>query len=165
MKVLIIGVGGTGKTYTVQKLREKGINAFDADSIPGLSYFADDEGNKVAFPLNADREWWSRNHFRWDINRLKEFLQPNGPLYLFGISENAFDVRNLFNKTYYLTGNKELIKSRLQSENRNNPMGKIKEQRALILESLEENNKKAKKLGIPLIDVAKSPEEIFSIIK
>jgi shikimate kinase len=162
-RVLIIGSGGTGKTYTVGKLRARGVNAFDADAVPGLARFVDDQGKVQSMP-EFDEAWFSKHHFVWVEDVLKQLLRENECLYLFGTAENAWDLRHLFDRTYYLQADRELVARRLASPERNHPMGATAEQRAFLLKILETHDRLAEALGLPTIDASLSPEEIFEAI-
>jgi len=163
-KVLVLGPGGSGKTYTVQRLRALGINAFDGDAVSDLIHFADKDGNTVPYPLDADAAWFARYDFLWREHVLRRLLEENETLYLFGIADNAFDVMHLFDKTYYLKADQVLLRQRLLSPTRDNPMGRTKEQREVSLRAAAELDQVVASLGIETIDAGLSPEEIYRII-
>ena len=163
-QVLIIGPGGAGKTFVATRLRALGVDAYDADAVYGLIRFVDDHGQVVPFPPDADEPWFSVHHFVWDVAVLQQLLADNSMLYLFGTAENAWSLRHLFDRTYYLKADLELIRRRLVSSERDNPMGATAEQRALLLKDLETHDRQAEALGLPMIDAALSPEEIFQVI-
>lgn len=162
-RVLIIGAGGTGKTYTVGKLRARGVNAFDADAVPGLAHFVDDEGREQSMP-EFDEAWFAKHHFVWDEDVLQRLLREHESLYLFGTAENAWDLRRLFDRTYCLKADRELVARRLASPNRNHPMGATAEQRAFLLEVLQIHDRLAEAHDLPTIDASLSPDEIFEAI-
>jgi len=164
-KVLVIGSGGTGKTYAVNKLKNLGINAVDADSVYGLIKWVDESGKTVPWPENPKKEWFKKYEFIWDKDTLNKLLEELTELYLFGISDTAFEVTDLFDKVYYLTATPELIKERLENRNRENPMGKTEEQKQLLIEALEKTKTKAEKLNLTPIEASLSPEEIYQIIQ
>ncbi len=163
-KVLIIGPAGPGKTFVANRLCALGVNAYDANAVYGLIRFVDDQGQAVPFPLNADEALFSRHHFVWDVAVLQQLLATNDTLYLFGTSENAWSLCHLFDRTYYLKADRELIRRRLVSPERDNPMGATEEQRELILKGLENHDRQAEALNLPTIDASRSPEEIFEAI-
>ena len=163
-QVLIIGPGGAGKTFVANKLRTLGVNAYDADAVPGLIRFVNDHGQVVPFPLDADQAWFSKHHFVWDVQVLEQLLASNDTLYLFGTSENAWNLRHLFDRTYYLKPDRELVRRRLVSSDRHTPMGRTEEQRELMLKNLKKHDRQAQALGLPTIDASHSPEEVFRMI-
>lgn len=164
MKVLILGVPGSGKTYVSQKIAEKGVNALDADLIQGLSKWVDKEGNEVAFLENATKEWLDSHDFIWDKEYLREYLTKQDDIYIFGISSNVFNIFDLFDKVYYLSVPSEIIRQRLDNPERENPMGKTEEQKQAIIKDMEFNQKKTLDRGGQLLDGTKTPEEIYKII-
>jgi dephospho-CoA kinase len=47
-KILLIGPSGSGKTFISKTLREKGVNAYDADMIEGFFAWVDKAGKGFA---------------------------------------------------------------------------------------------------------------------
>lgn len=165
-KVLILGPGGSGKSYIAARLRNLGINAFDGDAVVNLIHFADKDGNTVPYPLDADAAWFAQYEFLWREPVLRQLLQDNATLYLFGIADNAFSLMHLFDKTYYLKASHDLLWQRLVSEERKreNPMGITEEQRDVALRVAAELDHLAVEHGLEMIDATLSPEEIYRII-
>ena len=164
MKVLVIGPSGSGKTYVSAKLREKGINAPDADLIDPLHGWFDSNGKKVSYPKDADEDFLDNHEFLWSRDYLKKYLDKQNDIYLFGMSGNVFDMLDLFDRVYFLKTNPDLLRERLRDESRENPMGKTDYQLENAIKWGEEIEEKAKQLGIPMIDAQQSPEEIFGKI-
>lgn len=160
-RVLIIGPSGSGKTYASAKLREKGINAVDADLIPDLSNWYDKDDRRVEFPSDAGKEFLDNHTFLWSREVLEKFLKNRNEIYLFGLSGNVFDMFDLFDKIYFLKVAPEVLAERLQHESRENPMGKTAYQMQNALNYAKEIEETARKLGIKMIDANKTPKEIF----
>lgn len=165
MKILVIGASGSGKTYVSSKLKELGVNAVDADLIDGLSGWYDGKGNEVKYPNDADQKFLDNHSFLWDREFLKNYLDKNPNIYLFGSSGNMFEVLDLFDKVYFLKVDSLLLKERLIHESRKNPMGRIEYQRENAVKWALEIERKAKNSGIEFIDATLSPEQIFELIK
>jgi hypothetical protein len=163
-KILVVGPGGSGKTFTVNRLRATGVNAFDADAVPGLLRFLDRAGRDVPFPEIVDATWYATHQVVWDLDVLQRLLAEHGPVYLFGIAGNAFAVRHLFDRTYCLRADAALVERRLLDPSRANPVGKTEEQRRLMLRSLDALYRRADELGITMIDASLSPEAIYAQI-
>ena len=163
-KVLVLGPGGSGKTYATRQLRALGVNAFDGDAVFGLIHFVDKAGNTVPYPLDADAGWFAQHNFVWREPVLRQLLHDNESLYLFGIADNAFDLMYLFDKTYYLKADRIVLRQRLLSVDRDNPMGQTAEQREVAIHVAAELDQKIAVLGIETIDATLSPEEIYRII-
>ncbi len=49
MRVLIIGVTGTGKSYLVDRMKKLGLNAIDSDSSYGLAWMVNAKGREVKY--------------------------------------------------------------------------------------------------------------------
>lgn len=162
-KVLIIGPSGSGKTYISAELRRRDINAVDADLITGLSDWFDRNGNKVDYPKDADKEFLENHEFLWDKKFLREFLDKQKEVYLFGLSGNIFSVIDLFDKVYFLKVNPQVLAKNLRRVNRKNLMGRTDYQLENALRYAGEIEIKANKLGIEFIDATdKSPGQILS---
>lgn len=163
-KILVIGSAGSGKTFVSGRLRERGVNAFDADAVPGLLRFLNRQGHDVPFPDEVDAAWFAAHRVVWDLDVLRQLLADFDPVYLFGLSGNAFAVRHLFDQTYFLRAEEALIRRRLLDPSRQNPVGKTEAQRRMLLASLARLQRRAGELGIPTIDAALSPEAIYAEI-
>lgn len=159
--ILIIGPSGSGKTFISKTLRADGINAPDGDLIEGLSDWFDGNGNPVPYPVDADKEFLDSHEFLWDRNFLKNYLQNQDDIYLFGMSGNVFDMLDLFDKVYFLKASPELLAERLRHESRENPMGRTDYQLQNALNWAKEIEEKANQLGIQILNAEQSPEEIF----
>ena len=158
---LVLGVPGSGKTYISTQLAQKEINAYDADELNGLCKWVDKEGKRVVFPKDATKEWLGSHSYIWDRNFLKSWLDENCSAILFGISSNAWDVFDLFDRVVYLYVGKDELRRRLDDPSRKNPMGKTEEQKQSIFDNMEKNRKKAESLGAVVADATLSPDEIF----
>lgn len=163
-KVLIIGPSGSGKTYTSAILRNIGVNAPDADLVEGLSDWFDGNGNIVKYPIDADKEFLDNHEFLWRKDFLRDFIDNNKEIYLFGMSGNVFDVIDLFDKVYFLKTSQDELAVRLRHDSRENPMGRTDYQLQNALRWAKEIEDKASELGIEMIDASQSPQEIWSKI-
>ena len=165
MKTLIPGPSGAGKTFLSKEFRKMGINAFDADELDGLHGWYDWQKKRVPFPKNGGKEFMDNHEFLWDRKFLENFLIENPDVYLFGNSGNMTNMIDLFDRVYYLNVPKELLIKRLDHQSRTNPMGKTDEQKQIVIQWAEENEREAKNLGIQFVDGTLSIEEILKIIK
>src|SRR3989344_2350284 len=161
-KFLIIGPSGSGKTYISAKLKKKGINAIDADLIPKLSGWFDKDGKEVEYPEDAGEDFLNNHEFLWNRGFLKDYLEKQDELYLFGLSGNVFSVIDLFDGEYFLKVEREVLADNLRHESRENPMGRTDYQLMNALQYAKEIEQKARELDIKVIDATdKSPEQIF----
>lgn len=165
-KILIIGPSGSGKTHISAELRKNGINAVDADLIPGLSGWFDKHGKEIEYPEDADKKFLDNHEFLWNKEFLKDYLEKQEEIYLFGLSGNVFNVTDLFDNVYFLKVEQQVLAGNLRHESRENPMGRTDYQFDNALKYAEEVEQKAKKLDIKVIDATgKSADEIFKEIK
>ena len=74
-KILIIGPSGSGKTSICTTLSKRGMNAVDADLVPGLSCWFDGHGNEVECPKNADQNFLDNHEFLWNRQFLEGYLR------------------------------------------------------------------------------------------
>lgn len=164
-KILITGMPYSGKSYVSAFLKKKGENVMDADRIKGLGQWFDKNGNKVDFPVGADKEWLDTHDFLWDENFLRSWLdEQKSTIYLFGLAANVLDVVDLFDKAYYLDMNPEVLKKRFAENERTNPMGHTEEQQETILRDLGGFAQKANKKGLIFVQADQSPEDIYKIV-
>lgn len=166
-KILIIGPSGSGKTHISAELRKSGINAVDADSIPGLSGWFDKDGKEVEYPEGADKEFLDNHEFLWNKEFLKDYLKKQDEtIYIFGLSGNVFKITDLFDRVYFLKVSPQILAKNLRHESRENPMGRTDYQLENALKYAEEIEQKAKELSIEAIDATdKSANDIFAEIK
>jgi len=163
-KILILGSSGSGKTHLSVVLKQRGLNAVDADEIRGLHGWYDGKGSKVVFPRDAGKEFFDNHSFLWNREALANYLKKTPNVYLFGMSGNAFDMIDLFDKVYFLDASENIIKKRLQHSSRANPMGKTTFQRKMAVEWAKLIRERARDLGLIFIDATLTPEEIYQLI-
>jgi shikimate kinase len=165
-KVLIIGPPFSGKSYISSKLKEKGVNAIDADKIDSLSKWVNENGDTVQFPDSASQDWLSENKFVWDREVLENFLgKEELPVYVFGVSSNVFYLKDLFDKSFFLEMSPQLLLKRMSNNKRTNPRGNTEEQRNALIESLQKKKEKALSYGFIPIPADSSSEQILEFIK
>jgi hypothetical protein len=164
-KVLIIGVGGTGKSYLATYLRARGIAAFDADSVPNLAQFVTHDAHPVAFLRGADAQWLAQHPFVWVESVLLRLLATTPQLYLFGMADNALDMVMHFDQVYHLRANHELLLRRLTHPERVNWMGETESQRQYVLRQSDALAQQVRQRGIPSIDAALPPDVIYQQIQ
>lgn len=165
MKVLVMGTSGTGKSYLAKELQKLDVKAVDADEIKGLHGWYNWRKERVPFPKDAGKEWLDNHEFLWDRKFLEEYLKEEKDIYFFGMSGNAFEMIDLFDKVYFLKVPDNMIVERLDHESRENPMGKTDLQKEAVIEYARFGEEKADKLKIQKIDGTLSSLEILRIIE
>lgn len=159
--VLVIGPPGSGKSFLSGELKRFGFNAVDADRMVGLSRWIDEEGNEATYHEGLGGQWLRTHRFMWDKAVLEDYLSKNKDLYLFGVSDNIYEMIDLFDRVFYLDLDFGELERRLMHANRQNPMGRITDEREVVLEEARKLKKKAKALGIESIDSTLPLEEIM----
>ena len=164
-QILVIGVGGTGKSYIVNCLHPRGIPAFDADSVPGLAQFVDRNGCAVDFPRSADEQWLAQHTFQWVDLALDQLLATHPTLYLCGMADNMFDFLDRFDQVYHLRATHDLLLQRLTHPARQNWLGETAAQRRFVLRQNDMLEQQVALRGIPSVDAALSPNAIYEQIR
>lgn len=163
MKILVFGPSGSGKTYISQRLKARGVNAYDDGDIKGLSAWYDKHGKKVDAPRTAREAFDNHYSFLWSKRVLKNFLDKFSDVYVFGGSGNIFDVISLFDKVYFLKIDPQIQKQRiLHSSSRETPQMDFDESGIVTWGDWLEQE--AGRRNIPFIDASLSPEEIYEIV-
>lgn len=166
--VLISGKSGSGKTTLAEFFKKAGKNAYDADIVPGLGFWTDSSGKPRPQPTHE--EWEQVKGFEWkyDSVKLKEILSQNNEIYLFGGSENIYDLAKLFDRLYYLYADEKLILERLEKRSKSgksyHDFGRIEAQRKGIISNIGARAEQARKAGFVFIDASLSPQQILAII-
>ena len=160
--ILVTGLPATGKSYLAKFFKKMGKNAYDADDVIGR--WVDKKTGKPREPTKREWEQLSGIEWEWDSKKLKSILKQNKEAYLFGSANNIHELAHLFDKTYYLRADKELILKRIRNKDREHDFGRPVKQRKLILSWIKPVEERAKKAGFKFIDASLTPEEIFNII-
>jgi len=162
-RVLVIGPAGSGKTHLAKYFEKRGKVAFDCDGTPGLPRVEDAEGNPKE-PTVEEWQEWSGLKWMWSRKKIEALLAANPEVYLFGVADNMYDFKPLFDELYFLKADRELIAKRLQNETRKNDFGRSPKQRDLVLNTLDNFAEDARKRGFKFIDASLSASKIFEII-
>lgn len=102
MKILVTGGVAAGKSTVAGELQKRGFIAYDADSLPGLSRWEDDQGNEVQPLENPPRDWFTNHHWNWQAEKLKELLQAEATVFVCGSSSNFRGFLELFDEVILL---------------------------------------------------------------
>ena len=119
---LIIGSPGAGKSSLVAELRNRQRLAYDADLVPGLLGWYDENGKGVT-GYDSSQAWRDSHLCRWDIARMARFLDHEQPetLYVAGIAPNWPDAVPLFRRLIYLDVSVETACERIAHPDRSTP--------------------------------------------
>ena len=170
MSTIIMGPPGSGKTYLTEFFTKAGYSAFDTEQITGLAMWVDGSGTPTSFPKDAGEDitrFTSTHRYVWDEHILYEFLSHHTDAYLFGVSSNAFELLEYFDRMYYLDLDDATLIARLQSPERKNPdhFGETPEQIAAILDYANHTLKpKALTYKLRFVDARLSPDYILQYI-
>ncbi|NTU46160.1 AAA family ATPase [Candidatus Roizmanbacteria bacterium] len=164
-KVLVIGTPGSGKTYVSHSLKEKDINAHDADDIPALGRWIDKKGATFSFKADADQQWLDRHDFIWDVTWLTQWLsEQTDDVFLFGIASNYLETLPLFDQTYCLRVDRNIIARRLRDPSRENEFGNNEDQLKNVLNWADQFYLECSSHNIIFIDATLSPDEIYKLL-
>ncbi|MCW6160239.1 MAG: AAA family ATPase [Candidatus Micrarchaeales archaeon] len=172
MKVLIIGIPGTGKSHLAEKMRRKNITAVDADLFSGIVKLVDKYGRPLGYnskdkAIRAEGDGIDV----FNLRTLASLLKENDPLYVFtftvegqkGRKNGVLDIMKLFDKVYYLKASASVIKHRLKTRS-SNGYGKKPSEVKQVMWSKREWDAKAEKLGLKAVSATLPAEEIIKII-
>jgi len=164
----VIGVAGTGKSYSVEKMKRLKLNAVDADD--GLATFVDEVGNEVQYDPDGGAKWWRSHYYVLKLGKLKKLLRKSKTLYLFGDvggqpghMNGLLDVVHLFDRVYYLHAPMRLIEERL-TKRTNNPFGKNPEEIKGVARHKNKLDRIARKRKFEIVDATLPMERIVEIL-
>jgi dephospho-CoA kinase len=168
LKVLVIGVAGTGKSYLVEKMKRAKLNAVDADD--GLATFVDAAGNQVQYDPDGGSKWWKSHFYVLKRGKLEKLLRSSKAVYLFGDvggqpgHENGLlDVVHLFDRVCYLHAPMHLIRERLANRT-DNPFGKNPEEIKGMAKHKEKMDRIARRRNFEIINATLPMERIVEIL-
>ncbi|TFH12936.1 dephospho-CoA kinase [Candidatus Bathyarchaeota archaeon] len=171
--ILITGSAGSGKTTLANYFKEHGKNAVDAD-LSGVGIWLNKKGDRVELPKDIDmrriNEWAGPRGLKWtwDENKLKELLSGSDELYFIGGSGNAFDLKELFDKCYFLDVDEKTVIQRLEKRIKDgtsyHDYGSTEEQRKKIISDLRLEAERARREGFEIVDAYVNPSQIFCMI-
>jgi len=98
-------------------------------------------------------------HILWNRDTLRTFLAEQEPVVVLGVSDNVFDVLDLFDQVYYLRVPYAVARERLVSTTRQafTAFGQHEEQREALEQTIRKFDQKAKTQGIKQLDATLSP--------
>jgi len=151
LRVLVTGRAGSGKSSVCTELKRRGLPAFDADSVPGLSAWFDTYENRVVTIDAKDYVDISRYEWRWSPQILKEFIFEHSILFLCGGADNDFDFEDVFDMHFVLKVSPTIQVKRLV-ERTNNSYGKNPAMHNAIVKESAQHIQTAVKLGLKIIN-------------
>jgi hypothetical protein len=168
LKVLVIGVAGTGKSYLVKAMKRRGQNAVDADK--GLATFTDKYGNEVRYNPKGGGRWWRSHYYVLKMEKLEKLFESSESIYLFGDvggqpgkGNGLLDVAPLFDRVCYLRATPRLIRDRL-ARRRGNPFGKNPEEVERTMKHKAKMDWIARKSKFEVVDASLTAEKIIRLI-
>jgi hypothetical protein len=164
--ILITGSPGSGKTFLTKYFMSRGLPAFDADAIPEFAVWRDKNGKEVQYEVGFPTSWYDEHSFLWDVEKLQDLLNHHNEIYLFGSSDNVFELSEYFDTCYFLMVPSHELEKRISDNMRENPygFGKKPEDIAAMLSWLPYFKENAKKHDFIEIDGMLSPEKILKKI-
>jgi dephospho-CoA kinase len=166
MLVWVTGTSGVGKSTVCELLKNRGVQAIDADW-EGYCQWVDRTSGQVAPnpPDPVPAGWLER--FGWEISRAEvQALAKNmcdQSAFLCGSAENEVDVRDLFDHMICLIADNETIKNRLLTRT-TNAFGKHPEELVAALEWNDNAEARYRRLGATIIDGRRTPPDVADAI-
>jgi adenylate kinase family enzyme len=102
MKYLVLGRAGSGKSSVARKLKDRGYNAFDADSITGLARWEDATTARPVTPQDITYIDSSKIHWNWQNEKIAHLLKSEMDLFLCGGADNDLSFVPLFDQAFIL---------------------------------------------------------------
>ena len=171
MKILITGIGGSGKTTVVDTLAERGDVGVDLDRT-GLCYWENKEtGEKDAYVAGVGKAWIENHSWRCDIPALTNYLAsfpPKQDIHIGGkIASSQFaEVAPLFDKVFLLRPSDDVLAHRQTTRtNKANGFAKSPEEQKHLRVARVKFEKVCLDNGAILIDADKSIDEILNEIQ
>lgn len=169
MKILITGVGGSGKTTIIKELSKRGHTAIDLDDTDICFWLNKKTGEKSEYVEGTGPEWLDNNSWRLDVNNLKKLIEGFSP------SENIFmggkiaksqleEVSSLFDKIFLLNPSDSALAHRQSTREKENNFARSKEEQKHVAEKRKQFQDECIKNGAILIDGDKSVEEVLGKI-
>lgn len=158
----VAGISGSGKSSLVEKLKENGYEAYDADS--ELCSWYDSEGNAVEYPRNtADRptDWQDHHSFLLSEQKVQDLAAKGTDLYICGIAPNDLELASkYFAKVLFLYISEEEMVRRVSTRT-NNHYGHDADQIAHMQKWYKPTVEKYKQYGAIVIDAMKPVEDVY----
>lgn len=155
-RILVTGMGGSGKSEICTMLNDRGFVAFDGDEVEGLARWEDDSGN----PIHVDHTQFSdhiKAKWNWDEKIIDQLIDNNPSMFLCGSSSNVFKFFPLFSKILVLQLNPDKHRQNLQ--NRSSSYGKDPRTISWLLEEQPKFINHAIQLGAITVDANGTPED------
>jgi dephospho-CoA kinase len=158
----IAGVSGSGKSSLVEKLKENGYKAYDADS--ELCSWFDSKGNAVEYPRDAaerTNDWHDNHKFLMSEQEVQKLAAKDVDSYIFGITPNDLELADkYFAKVLFLHIPEEEMMRRVSTRT-NNEYGHDADQLAHMQKWYKPTVDKYKNYGATFIDATVPIENVY----
>ena len=170
MKILITGIGGSGKTTLVEALSRKGNIGVDLDKT-GLCFWVNKiTGEKSKYTAGAGPAWIENHSWKLNVDGLKKRLgefSSEVNIYVGGkiASSQIKDVFPLFDKVFLLRPSDDVLAHRQSTRtNKENKFAKSKDEQEHLRVGRIKFEEECLKNGAIIIDADKSVAEITNIV-
>lgn len=170
MKILITGVGGSGKTTLIKELSKRGDIGIDLDET-NLCFWVDNNTKKKSeYTEGAGAEWLENHSWRLDVKSLQELLKN------FSSTKNIFiggkiaksqleEVCNLFDKVFLLSPSDSVLSHRQSTRiNKENKFAKSEDEQKHILQKRKKFEEECQRMGAILINADEPVKNILEKI-
>lgn len=162
LRILLLGPPFSGKTYISKTLRAAGVNAYDSDNISGLSGWFDAAGKIVGGP----QPWKQGARWLWNQERLAGFLaEQTEDLYLFGNSQNALEMVEMFDHVFYLQIPAGELERRFKDNERAHSFGQKEDEREITRNTHRNVPAVAVDHQLELINAAQPPLSLLAEVR
>ncbi|GAC1372359.1 MAG: hypothetical protein NVSMB39_6550 [Candidatus Saccharimonadales bacterium] len=165
---LITGPSGAGKTTLADHLTSLGYAAIDADATQGIGYYTNDAGKPVPYPQGADADWWKKNHYVWELDRLKKLLEATNPsdglVFLAGNAANINKAWDIFEEVFYLDIPRDEMVKRMAAAGREDSFGARIDEQDQLLRWVDKFKTDMTELGAVTIDASKPVAKVTEAI-
>jgi len=164
MRYLITGMGGSGKTTTIQTLAAQGFSAVDIEDLPANQYckWIDARTGEVAFYHTGVGSRWLKEHcWIWELGRLQQYIEKHedDPFFFAGYGTNQEQLYDTFDKIFLLEIEPFVLYERLLTRQQRNAFAATPEEAEYILSWYQDWQKSTKAKGaIPIS--ADQPAEV-----
>lgn len=165
MRYLITGMGGSGKTTTIQTLDAQGFAAVDIEDLPANEYckWVDARtGELASYHTGVGSQWLKDHCWIWEIERLQDYLEniTDSPFFFAGYGMNQEQLYDQFDKIFLLEIEPDVLYKRLLTRQQRNAFAATPEEAQYILSWYQDWQEATKAKGAIPIPADQSGEAV-----
>lgn len=165
MHYLITGMGGSGKTTTIQTLRAQGFAAVDIEELPPNKYckWVDARTGELAtYHTGVGSQWLKEHCWVWEIAKIQDYLEDvqDSPFFFAGYGTNQEQLYDQFDKIFLLEIEPDILYERLMTRQQQNAFAATPEEAQHILSWYQEWQETTKTRGAIPISADQTSEAV-----